>query len=119
MEKTILLVEDDEDLRESLASFLRLSGFSLATAKSGMDALAYLKRANAPALVLLDLMMPGMSGWELRNQMLSEPTLSTIPVAVMTGVADAEQEAAGIGADAYFTKPFDLDAMVDVLHRYT
>lgn len=116
--KTIMIAEDDLDLREMLSDYLRDCGYAPVTAGNGQEAWDYLRHCGTPHLLILDLMMPGMNGWELRKQMLSDPALARIPVVVMTGVANAEAAAEEVKADAWLAKPFRMTALRDLLARY-
>ncbi len=109
---TILLVEDDEDITEVLCLVLSGLGYDVVTADDGAGALARLRREREPPrLILLDLMMPGMNGWEFRAEQMRDPRLRGIPVVVMTGIGDAENEAAAMGVDGLLAKPVDLDEL--------
>src|SRR4051812_4876455 len=85
--KTVLVVEDDYSTREGLACLLG-EEFNVRCAAHGEEALQYLRGNPAPDLILLDLMMPVLSGWEFRRQQLQEPALSNIPVVVLTALGD-------------------------------
>ena len=100
---TVLVVDDDDDLRETVEVLLRAHGHPVATAASGLEALAWLRhRAADTCVVLLDLMMPGMDGFTLHSTMSADPVLSPIPVVVVTGAGaagpPAQRRAAGRGA---------------------
>jgi CheY-like chemotaxis protein len=87
--RDILLVEDDDDYREGLADILRSEGYSVRGAANGLEALEYLKTAEAkPNVILLDLMMPVMNGWDFRQRMLAEASLADIPVILLSAVHD-------------------------------
>jgi CheY-like chemotaxis protein len=84
--RTVLVVDDDDDLRESIEVVLSARGHRVATAADGHEALAWLRRQPAnPCVVLLDLMMPRMNGFELRARMIADPELAAIPVVIITG----------------------------------
>jgi CheY-like chemotaxis protein len=83
-EPVILVVDDDAISRETLAGLLSKKGYSVASAENGRQALDYL-RSSTPALILLDLMMPVMSGWEFLALKKTDPRLEPLPVVVMTG----------------------------------
>jgi CheY-like chemotaxis protein len=113
---TVLVVDDDEEVRRLLAEVLESEGYEVAAAGDGEEALEYLRTHHPPALILLDLRMPRMDGWEFRAQQDRDPALSVIPVVVVTGVHDAELlEGAG---DAIVPKPFDLRALMNAVRRY-
>ena len=113
----ILITEDDSDIREDLAEILRDVGYTVATATNGAEALAYLKSQPPPCLILLDLMMPVMNGWDFRSQQLADEALRAIPVLVLTGVADL-QRVKTLQAAAVLTKPFKLEPLLAVIGRH-
>ena len=104
----ILLIEDDDDLRQDLAFLIRQRGFRVTTASNGQDALDKLRDSDPPCLILLDLMMPVMDGWTLRGQLLRNPALAGVPVVVLSGRADLDRDAHALRAVAWLSKPIDL-----------
>jgi len=113
----ILIVEDDPDIREDLAELLRDEGYTVSTAGNGAEALTVLREGFSPCVVLLDLMMPTMNGWDFRSAMLREKKLASIPVVVLSGVADADDQAAQMKLD-YLAKPIDVDRLLHTLESY-
>jgi DNA-binding response OmpR family regulator len=112
----VLVVEDDDDLREMLSRLLHLEGFSPSTAGNGAEALALLRGSPAPPrVILLDLMMPVMNGWQFREQQRHDSRLSVIPVIVLSAVAQLNQ---GFDAAAVLAKPLDFDALLTTLHAH-
>jgi CheY-like chemotaxis protein len=111
----VLVVEDDADLREAIVESLRVEGFDVVSAENGERALAYLRSAPKPAVILLDLMMPRMNGWEFRAVQRADPRLTSIPVVIVSGDGHAETSAATLGATACLVKPIDFDKLVEVL----
>lgn len=111
----VLVVDDDADVRDALQSVLEERGFSVRTASGGACALESLNREPA-ALVLLDLMMPGMSGTDLLERMHNDDRLKTIPVVIAS--AWPEQAKAPTGVQGIVSKPFDLDCLVEVVTRF-
>jgi CheY-like chemotaxis protein len=109
----ILLVEDEDEIREDLALILREEGYMVVTAANGREGHERLRAGPLPSVVLLDLMMPVMSGWELRAEMLADPGLARIPVVVVSGAVI--QDGASLQAAAYLKKPFQIDALLDIL----
>lgn len=103
----ILVADDDALVLRSLTFVLERAGFELRTATNGVEALT-IARAEAPALALLDVMMPEMTGLELCRTLKNEPDTADVPVFLVTARAMASERARGIaaGADAYITKPF-------------
>jgi CheY-like chemotaxis protein len=119
----ILIVEDDPDVREMLATLLSTEGFHVVGAEDGLEALHLLRivrhRApEVPCLILLDLTMPRLGGHEFRRVQLGDPTVASVPVAVMSGAVDIEERAQALGAVATVAKPIDHDLLLNVVRRY-
>jgi CheY-like chemotaxis protein len=119
----VLIVEDDPDTREMLATLLESEGFHAVAAEDGLEAMHLLRTVlhggpGAPCLVLLDLNMPRLGGSEFRRAQLSDPVVEAVPIAVMSGAVDAETWAEQLGAVATLTKPIDFDRLLDVVKRY-
>jgi CheY-like chemotaxis protein len=114
-EDSILVVEDNEDFRGLVCAALAQEGFTVREACDGQEALARLRESGkSHCLVLMDLMMPGMTGWELVSAVRSDPLLRNNPIIVTTAVP----EEAPSGVDAILQKPFDIDALVRVVERH-
>lgn len=113
----ILVVDDDTDILEVMSIILDSSGFATATAKSGREALAKLHDGPPPQLVILDMMMPEMNGWEFRTEQLKDPALARIPVVVLTADGHASDKAKEIGAVAYLKKPLDMSDLLSTIDR--
>jgi CheY-like chemotaxis protein len=119
----ILIVEDDPDIRDMLATLLAMEGFHAVAAEDGLEALHLLRTVRhrapeVPCLVLLDLKMPRLGGSEFRRAQLGDPTVASVPVAVMSGAIDLEARAQALGAVASVSKPIDCDLLMDVVRRY-
>jgi CheY-like chemotaxis protein len=119
----VLIVEDDPDVRDMLASLLSLEGFYAIGAEDGLEALHLLRTVRhrapqTPCLVLLDLKMPRLGGNEFRRAQLGDPIVASVPVAVMSGAVDLEERARALGAVATIPKPIDVDNLVQVVRRY-
>jgi CheY-like chemotaxis protein len=106
----VLVVEDDDDIREVVASALASEGFQVYQAESGVRALELLREMPHPSLILADLMMPIMSGWELIKALSEDDRLATLPVVVVSAVDhDAPQGFRRV------KKPFDLDELIRIV----
>lgn len=111
---TVLVVEDDLDIREVMRMVLEASGYQVLEAGDGAEALV-VARAHHPRLILLDLMMPGMDGFQFRESQLRDPAIATIPVVIVSGGGAVPQKAAELGAAGYLIKPTDLQRLLAVL----
>jgi CheY-like chemotaxis protein len=109
----ILVIDDDSDIREVVGEALEFAGYEVATAREGWEGLA-LCRSFRPTLILLDLMMPGMSGWEFRAAQQRDPLLSAIPVLVVTALGHDPD----VSASAVLAKPFRLDDLLAHVRRF-
>ena len=116
MRKPVLIVEDDESAREALGAFLEAEGYPVLEAANGREALDRL-RQNAVGLILLDIMMPIMDGWEFRAAQLRDPTLANIPVMVITADASARSRATNLGVQEYMTKPIQFPRLLQFVDR--
>jgi CheY-like chemotaxis protein len=112
--RQVLVVEDDLDTREMLERFLELEGFAVRTAANGEAALASLQREGRPSVILLDLMMPVMNGWQFREAQQQQPHLADIPVVVVSA-AGASSQLPPIQVDAWLPKPVDFDRLLDTI----
>lgn len=114
----LLIVEDDADLREILELALVSEGYRVATARNGAEALERLRsQTKKPRLILLDLMMPVMNGWEFRDERRQDPELADIPMVVLSAATDFPMRASDIRADAYLRKPLHLDRLLETIHE--
>jgi CheY-like chemotaxis protein len=111
-EPYVLVVDDERDIRELVQDILQFEGYSVVTASNGREALEHLRRAALPGLILLDLMMPIMNGWEFRAEQLEDPQLRSIPVVVLTGNRYAPERARELNVSSYITKPIHLDQLL-------
>lgn len=114
----VLMVEDDEDARDMVITFLEHHGYPVLAARHGAEALRLLKRASAPGLILLDLGMPVMDGFTFWCFLRADSVFSTIPLVVISATYDAKQTASALGAVAGFEKPVDLRSLLGVVKRY-
>ncbi len=112
--RSILVVDDDAAATDSLIDILSDGGYTVATARNGKEALERLRSAPLPRLIILDLFMPEMDGWEFRRAQLKDAKLRDIPVVVMTGASVY----AGIDANVIVHKPLDVERFVSLVERY-
>jgi CheY-like chemotaxis protein len=115
---TILVVEDDFDVREALAETLREEGYDVDCVGDGEQALQYLRRGGRPSLILLDLTMPRMSGAEFRMVQKVDPKLNGFPVVLLSADGHMEEKARALEADGAIRKPIDLDQLLTTIERF-
>src|SRR5204862_1850066 len=115
----VLIVADDPDMRESMESVLSYAGHAITAVADGLEALTVLAGDRPhPCVIVLDLMMPGMNGFELRSRLRADPVLSAIPVLVLTGAGNlADRKGAELAAEI-LRKPIDLKDLLDAIHRH-
>ena len=99
-----------------MAQLLTLEGFQAATVSNGREALDYLEDSNAPNLILLDLMMPVMDGWEFRRHQRQNPDLSGVPVIVLSALD--QNRTGGLDPVAFLKKPLDFDRLLQLVRSY-
>jgi CheY-like chemotaxis protein len=110
---SILVVEDNEDVREALIKILEINGYSAAPAGNGREALEYLKASALPKVIILDLQMPEMDGWQFRAAQKKDARLASVPVIVSTAFSEP-----GIEANEVLIKPIDIRRLLRVVGRY-
>lgn len=110
----ILVVDDDPGIRDVIAAILQLDGYAVDTAADGREALDRI-HAQRPALVLLDLQMPGLTGWDVLERLRTEQV--DVPVVFMTAGMRAHVEAERHQAAGYLPKPFDIDDVLRVVQQ--
>ncbi len=115
-EPCVLIVEDDDGAREALSDCLEMEGISVASARNGKEALDYLHHAHRPKVILLDLFMPVMTGWEFRAAQKNDAAIADIPVVVVTAFGSAVTRQ--IDANLIMHKPLDLDRLINVFRDY-
>lgn len=114
----ILIVEDEESLRNVLQTTLEQEGYSVATASDGGEALRHLRSSERPDLILLDLVMPGVDGMAFRREQRWDPERGEIPVIVVSAIAPEPDELRALAAADYLTKPFDMHRLLEVVARH-
>lgn len=114
----VMIVEDDFAIRDALTQILEDEGYVVVGAANGKEAIEHLRNHVQPCLILLDLMMPVMNGWQFRQEQQQDPTLAPIPVVVISADSGVPQKAAAINAVGYLKKPVTLDGLLDTVERY-
>lgn len=114
--KNILVVEDNIDIQENLKRVLEYEGYNVFTADNGKEALDELAHIPTPGLILLDLMMPVMNGWEFIEEVNKDLMLATIPIVVVTAIGDKSKTPKTDGG--YIPKPIDLSALMNTVRAH-
>ena len=115
MRGNVLVVEDDPELLLGLSEVLESEGYCVTRARNGLEALGRLRGGTRPSVILLDLMMPIMNGWQFRYEQRQDSDLAKIPVLVVSAKSDSRQHALWLEADGYISKPIDVNALLDAL----
>jgi len=116
-EPQVLIVEDDVDIREALSQILEEEGYVVSTAANGQEALARLRTGPPPRVILLDLMMPVMDGWQFRAAQRQDPQLAQIPVVIISADSNVRDKASSIGAHGFFRKPIEIAGLLATVER--
>jgi CheY-like chemotaxis protein len=114
----ILVVEDDESMRTAMVAILHHEGYPVAEADDGAVALGLLRDGLEPCLILLDLMMPGMDGWQFREAQMRDPGFASIPVVVISAQLQAKRLAGSPGIKDVLTKPVDFDQLLPLIREH-
>ncbi len=114
----MLVVDDDADIRETITDVLEMRGYRVRSAVNGLEALNLLRSGARPCLILLDLMMPVLNGWEFRAEQTRDEQLANVPVVIISGDGSTSQKAATMGISLYLRKPLELSVMLDVVRRH-
>ncbi len=115
MNKSVLIVEDEEDIREMLRLALELEGYTVHTAPNGKAGLELLQSISKPCAILLDLMMPQMNGWQFIENLRQDHVYMIIPVVVVTAFNEKTRP---IDAQMILKKPVDLELLLKTLNQY-
>lgn len=113
---TVFIIEDDVDTRDMLAKFLELEGYNVELAANGRQALDLLASGTNANVIVLDLMMPVMDGWEFRRRQVEDARLRNIPTIVVS--AAGRERLTQVSADAYLSKPVDMDELLERVSKF-
>lgn len=111
----ILIVEDDRDIRDVLAEILAEEGYQVLVAEDGADGLKRLAEGPSPDLILLDLMMPRMDGYQFREEQRKNPAWSAIPLVLLTAGVETSDKITALGALDVVRKPVKIDFLLDLI----
>jgi CheY-like chemotaxis protein len=114
----ILIVDDNQDVRDVLVELLTDVGYLVAAAANGQEAFTLLQQPPLPDLILANLMMPVMNGWVFLGQLKQDPRLAAIPVVVLSAVPDLAAQVPTLHAVAWLHKPVDVDELLETVARY-
>lgn len=116
---SILVIDDDPGIRDMLTQVLEDEGHGVVSATNGLEAIDHLHRsAERPCVILLDLMMPIMNGWQFRTEQKQHPDLATIPVVVLSARTDIQQQASSLDVDTFIAKPINIVTLLNTIERY-
>jgi CheY-like chemotaxis protein len=116
---SILVVDDDYAIRETLRAILEDEGYPVAVASNGQDALAQLTQApRPPALCIVDLVMPVLDGWELCNELARRPPLNAVPVLLVSANTELDRTPAGLETVHHMKKPISFEKLLGYIERY-
>ena len=116
---TVFVVDDDAAVREDYAELLREEGYQVLTAANGLEALDQLQAVRTPSLILLDLKMPVMDGWQLHERLARDPQLGKVPVVLLSGSSDVFEEASRMSADDFLLKPVPVRELLGTVEQYS
>jgi CheY-like chemotaxis protein len=112
----ILVVDDEAIIRDTLGELLEIDGYVVETARDGLDALQHL-RQHRPGILVLDLMLPVLDGWDVLRTCRADPTLADLPVIVMSARPDVAESVRELGVQACLTKPFEFDELLEAVEE--
>lgn len=116
--KKILIIEDDQSIRELLVELLEVEGYEVDCAVHGLEGINKLKNSSLPNLILIDLMMPVMDGYTFRAEQLKNPLWSDIPTVVMSAESTAKEKMKSYNITAFLSKPVELDTILKTVAKF-
>ena len=114
----VLVVDDDYAVLDAMKDVLEDEGYEVTLAANGLEALKELRRGDRPCLILLDLMMPVMNGWEFRREQLQDTTLAAIPTILITAHSRADENTIELKASGFIRKPAQPNLLLETVGRY-
>ena len=114
----VLVVEDDDEARAALRQLLEINAYDVVTVPDAEEAMHRLTHGASPCVILLDLDLPGKTGWEFREEQLQNPALRDIPVVMFSGDVDGRGRAARLGIRDYLTKPAEVVGFFEAIRRH-
>lgn len=117
-DQVILYVEDEIDTRDAVSFALEQQGFRVFGVANGQTALDYLRSSPAPCLILLDLMVPVLDGWQFMAVRARDPELMAIPVVIVSAHMSIQRQTTPLKAAGYLTKPIDMDLLFSTVRKY-
>ncbi|MBC7693634.1 MAG: response regulator [Methylotenera sp.] len=114
---SVMVVDDDDAIREAVKEILEMEGYEVTTARNGAEALDLLNRSPPPCVILLDLMMPVLNGWQFLEAKKKTAAIVALPVVVVSAVADHQREK-DHGATQIVRKPPDVDSLLKIVEHY-
>jgi CheY-like chemotaxis protein len=114
----VLVVDDDYAVLDAIKDVLEDEGYEVTLAANGLEALKELRRGDRPCLILLDLMMPVMNGWEFRREQLEDTTLAAIPTILITAHTRADENTTELKASGFIRKPAQPNLLLETVGRY-
>ena len=114
----LLVVDDDYGVLDAIKEVLEDEGYEVSLAADGLEALKELRLGQRPCIILLDLMMPVMNGWDFRQEQLRDEILASIPTIVITADGRADQKSADLKTDGFLRKPVHPDQLIAVVEKH-
>jgi CheY-like chemotaxis protein len=114
----VLVIDDDKDICDAITDALALFGIRTESARDGQQALDRLRSGPPPSVIMLDLMMPVMDGWQFRAAQVADPALASIPVVILSGQGRMLEHAAKLNAKEVLLKPIDLQELLAVVRPH-
>ena len=114
----VLVIDDDADMRDVVTDLLRDEGYEVIAVPGAREALRLLEEGIRPALILLDMMMPGMDGRQFRAEQTKNPEWATVPTIVFSAYVDVVETASALGAAGGLQKPLRMDVLLETVERF-